>query len=64
MNVHDIKGKKYIEDEVIGVYEYWRCHLDREDIKDAIDHVIEYGGDKELSIFVRANYDIIRKSCI
>jgi hypothetical protein len=61
---YEIKGKRYTEEEVVGVYEYWLAHLDSEDINDAIDHVIENGGDKELSTFVKANYDIIKNSCI
>ncbi len=64
MNVYNIKGKNYTEDEVISVYEYWHCHLDSDDINDAIEHVIEYGHDKELSEFVKANVDIIRTKCL
>lgn len=59
---YEINSKRYTEDEVISVHEYWHSHLDIEDIRDAIEHVIENGGDKDLSRFVRENYAIIKKN--
>lgn len=61
---YEINGKKYTEDEVISVYEYWYCQLDSDDINDAIEHVIEYGHDKELSEFVEANVEMVRAKCL
>ena len=39
---YEIDGKRYTEEEVMSVYEFWRSQLDCEDITDAINHVIDY----------------------
>lgn len=61
---YEIEGNTYPEDEVISVYEYWRTHLDCEDITDAINHVVDYNHNEVLSSFVKNNSEMIKEVCI
>lgn len=61
---YEIEGKTYTEKEVIAIYEYWRKHLDCEDITDAINHVIEYNHNEFSSAFVKNNSEMIKEMCI
>ena len=60
----NINGKEYTLEEIMGVYEFWQCYNDTDDINDAIAHVIDCSGDYELSKFANDNAEVIRAKCI
>ena len=62
--IYKIDGKRYSEEEVIKIYQFWRHYCDTNDIDDEINHVKEYGNDRELSDFAVRNTEMIRSKCI
>ena len=57
-NTFNINGKNYGEEEIISIYEFWQLQLDIDDIKDAMNEIVE-NDDNEFIDFVKENHNEI-----
>jgi len=57
-NTFNINGKNYGEEEIISIYEFWQLQLDIDDIKDAMNEIVE-NDDHEFIDFVKENHNEI-----
>ena len=62
-NTFNINGKNYGEEEIISIYEFWQLQLDINDIKDAMNEIVE-NDDNEFIDFVKENHNDILNLCI